>query len=105
MEDELIEDLTVELEIPDENFNVTLLTSKVKAAVRDVKRARHYPTYYTDEQIESDLYNYYSNCRAIALNDYNKVGVDFEDSHSENSVSASYTDRAKLFAGIIPLAR
>ncbi|MCD7724295.1 MAG: hypothetical protein LUI12_01860 [Clostridiales bacterium] len=105
MQEELIEDLTAELELSDKNFSATLLTTKVKAAIRDVQRVRNYPSYYTDEQIEEDLYNYYSNCRAIALYDYNKIGIDGADSHNENSVSTSFTDRDKLFAGVIPLSR
>lgn len=105
MQDELIEDLTVELEISDVNFSASLLEVKVKGAIRDVKRARAYPSYYTDDQIETDMEQFYMNCRNIALYDYNKVGVDFQSSHNENSVTSSYTEREKLFAGIIPLSR
>lgn len=105
MEEELLDDLTAELEITDENFNAALLASKIKTAIRDVKRARRYPSYYTSEQIESDCYNFYTNVRMIALNDYNKAGIESETSHNENSVSAGFVDRDKLFAGIIPLAK
>lgn len=105
MEEELASDLTTELEISDKNFNAILLTSKIKNALRDVIKARRYPTNYTKEQIEKDLQNYYSNCREIALYDYNKVGIDFENSHSENSVSANFSDRNNLFAGIIPFSK
>lgn len=105
MQNELIEDLTIELTISDTDFNSTLLTQKVKNALRDVKTARNYPTTYTDDMIETDMKKYYSQARAIALYDYNKIGTEFEDSHSENGISYSYSERNKLFAGIIPLAR
>lgn len=105
MEQELIEDLTIELSISDEQFNSDLLTQKVRNALREVKSARNYPDTYTDEKIASDMEKYYSQARAIALYDYNKTGYDFEDSHSENGISNSFSDRDKLFAGIIPLAR
>ncbi len=105
LEDELVGDLTVELELADENFDATLLTQKISAAIRDVKRARHYPSYYTDTQIGNDLYEYYPNIRSIALYDYNKISMEHEDTHNENSVNVSFTDRNKLFTGIIPLAR
>ena len=105
MEEELIEDLTIELSISDADFNTDLLTQKVKNALREVKTARNYPASYTDDMIDADLKRYYSQTRSIALYDYNKVGADFEDSHSENGISYSFSERDKLFAGIIPLAR
>lgn len=105
MEEELIEDLKTELEITDENFNLALLTSKVKTAVRDVMTARNYPTSYSEEKIAKDMRNFYSQCRAIALNDYSKVGAEFEETHNENGTNRHYISRDKLFAGIIPLGR
>lgn len=104
LEDEIMEELKVELST-DPTFNETLLLSKVRNALREVKRARKYPTYYTEEQIEQDMYDYFSNIRDIALYDYNKIGGEYEDSHSENSVSRSFVDRNSLFGGIIPLSR
>ena len=98
-------DLSAELSISDENFNETLLLSKVRNAMREVKRARNYPKSYTDSQIEADMYDYFSNIRNIALYDYNQIGADFEESHSENSVSRSWKDRDKLFCGICPFVR
>lgn len=105
MEDELIVDLTTELEISDKKFNPILLASKVKNAIRDVKKARRYPKTYSEKQIEDDIRDYYSNCRAIALNDYNKIGMDFETQRSENGTSIHFDERNKLFAGIIPISR
>lgn len=105
MQAELIEDLTVELTISDTKFNSTLLTQKIKQALREVKAARSYPKSYTDEMIDKDIQKYYSQARDIALYDYNKVGMDFESNHSENSINYSFDDRDKLFAGIIPLAK
>lgn len=104
LEDEIVEDLKTELSL-DPTFNETLLLSKVKNALREVKRARKYPQYYTEEQIQSDMYDYFSNIRNIALYDYNQIGAEYEENHSENSVSRSFVDRDKLFSGIIPLSR
>ena len=103
LEEEILADLTAELSI-DKTFNATLLLSKVKNALREVKRARHYPSYYTEDQIKSDMYNFFSNIRNIALYDYNQIGAEFQQTSSENSTSRSWTDRDKLFAGIIPLS-
>lgn len=104
LQDELIADLTVELsEWP--TFNEAALKQKVIGAIREVKTARKYPLYYTEEQVSADLYNFYSNIRNIALYDYNKIGGEFEESHNESSVSRSFVDRNSLFSGVIPLCR
>ena len=103
LQDELIADLTIELS-SEPTFNVDILKQKVIGAIREVKRARKYPSYYTNEQIQTDLYEYYSNIRNIALYDYNQIGIEFQISSSENGISRTYTDRNKLFSGIIPLS-
>lgn len=103
LQEELISDISAELE-SEPTFNESILRSKVINAIRDVKRARRYPSSYTDEKIQSDLYNYYSNIRSIAVYDYNMIGAEGEQSHSENSISRSYIDRNKLFSGIVSIA-
>lgn len=105
LEQEIFTDLSAELSISDENFNETLLLSKIRNAMREVKRARNYPKSYTESQIKEDMYDYFSNIRNISLYDYNQIGADFEESHSENSVSRSWKDRDKLFCGICPFVR
>lgn len=103
--DEIISDLTAELSITDNMFNATLLKSKVNTAIREVKRARCYPIYYTDEQIDTDLYEYYSNIRSLALYDYNTVGMEFQSASSESNTSRTMVDRSKCFNGVIPLSK
>ncbi len=105
LEQEIIADLTEELSISDENFNADLLLSKVRNALREVKKARKYPEYYTKSQIDRDMYDYYSNVRNIALYDYNLIGAEGQASSSENGTSRSYVDRNELFSGIIPLSK
>ena len=104
LQEELLADLTLELEDYD-SFNPKSLLQKVIGAIREVRTARNYPTTYSDERIQKDLYRYYSNIRNIALYDYNKVGAEGESSHSENSINRSYEDRKTLFNGILPLSR
>lgn len=100
LEEEIMADLTAELSLTDPNFSAALLLPKVRNAMREVKRARNYPASYTSEQIEADMYNYFSNIRNIALYDYNQIGGEFSTSSSENSVGIHWVDRNKLFAGI-----
>lgn len=103
LQEEIIADLTQELQ-GEPTFDSSKLTQKIVNAIREVKRARKYPSYYTQEQIDQDLYEYYSNIRNISLYDYNQIGAEFEGSHSENSVSRTWVDRNKLFGGILPLS-
>lgn len=105
LEQEIFVELSAELSVSDKNFNETLLLSKVRNAMREVKRARNYPKSYTDSQIETDMYDYFSNIRNIALYDYNQIGAEGQTSSSENGTSRSYVDRDKLFCGICPFVR
>lgn len=104
LQEELLADLTLELEDSD-NFEPKALLQKVINAIREVKAARNYPVQYTALQIERDLYRYYSQIRNLALYDYNQVGAEFETSHGENSTSRSWTERKNMFNGILPLSR
>lgn len=104
LQDELIADLTLELK-DEPTFSSDKLKQKVINAIREVKSARKYPTNYTTEMIDKDLYEYYSNIRNISLYDYNQIGIEFQTTSSENGVSRAYMDREKLFSGIIPLAK
>ena len=103
LEAEVISELTVELR-EDDNFSDTILAGKVRQAIREVKRARRYPSYYTDDMISADMEAFESNVYNIALYEYNQVGMDSQKSHSENGVSRTFVDKPELFAGIIPLA-
>lgn len=105
METQLVEDLTEELQVTDVNFNPAALRPKVRNAIREVKQARKYPDYYTDEQIKDDMYEYYGNIRSLSLYDYNTIGMEFQSASTENSVGRTMVDRNKCFAGIIPLSR
>lgn len=105
LEQEIFADLSAELSVSDENFNETLLLSKVRNAMREVKRARNYPKTYSDNQIEQDMYDYFSNIRNIALYDYNQIGAEGQSSSGENGTSRSYVDRDKYFSGICPFVR
>lgn len=100
LEQEIIAELTIELQ-GEPTFNAEILAVKVRNAIREVKMKRNYAaTSYTDSQIEKDLYNYFSTIKSVALYDYNQIGADFEQSHSENSVSRTWVSRDDLFKGV-----
>lgn len=97
---EIVEELTIELK-NDATFDADILMIKVKNAIKEVKMKRNYvATSYTENQIADDLNNYYSVIKNVALYDYNQIGAEGEQSHSENSVSRSWVSRDDLFKGV-----
>ena len=52
--DEIFQDLKIQLDISSDD-EVALLSSTIKNAIREVKRARNYPKYYTDAQVAEDM--------------------------------------------------
>lgn len=104
MRNAIIAELIIELK--DESvFSQGKLEIKVDNAIREVKRARKYPSSYSDEMIDADMEQFYSNIKNIALYDYNMIGVEGQSASTENGESRTYIDRNKLFYGIIPFAR
>lgn len=100
LQNSIVAELTTELK-DDPDFSSEILTSKVISAIREVKMRRNYSaTSYTDKQIESDLDNYYSVIKRVALYDYNQRGVEGQVSHGENGTSRTWENREKLFYGV-----
>ena len=96
LEKEVIESLTIELR-KESTFDASVLKNKVRDAIKEVKFLRRYEnSSYSKEQIERDLYNYYSVIRKLALYDYNQIGAEFQKSHSENSINRTWEDREKI---------
>ena len=100
----IVDELTVELK-DEPTFSAEILEIKVDGAIREVIRARRYPPLYTEAMIDSDLTGFYQNIKNIAMYDFNQIGAEFQSSSSENGENRQYTDRNKLFYGIIPFAR
>ena len=96
---EILEDLKTELDLKKDS-DIAVLTSKVKNAYREVKRTRNYQPCHTQEFIDKDMNNFYSNIRELALYDFNQVGGEGQVSHSENGTSRAWKDRKECFNGI-----
>ena len=108
MLDEIFENLKVEINADDsqsDKVNEPLLRRKVDGAFRDVQRARNYPGYYTQAQIDADMLKYYSNIEAVARYDYNKVGAEGQSSYSADGTKIDYLNRDTLFYGVYPISR
>lgn len=102
---EILSDLSAELNMSDDNFNETLLKSKIDNVTREVARLRRYPRTYTDEMKETDMESYYSVIRDVALYDYNMIGVEGQSSSSENGISRVFVKRESLLREVYPIAR
>lgn len=105
LQDEIVADLTIELQ-EDDDFSEAILAIKVKNAIREIKSARMYPKSYTEEMMISDLEtNYYSTIVNLARYDYNQIGAEGESSHSEGDVDRTWVDRNSYFNGVIPFVK
>ena len=108
MLDEIFDNLKNEIWADEAQANLlseNLLRTKINSAYREVVKARHYPSSYTETQIESDIVGFYSNIEAIARYDYNTVGSEGMSSYSSDGTAIHYKDRDKLFYGVYPIAR
>ncbi len=97
---EILEDLTTELGLT-EKSDLAVLTSKIRNAYREVKRARNYQSSHTQEFIDRDMENFYSNIRELALYDFNQAGAEGQTSHSENGTNRVWKDRKECLNGVV----
>lgn len=105
-ETELNTDLTAEITGSGLEVLTDVLAVKVKAVVRELLSIRNYElSGMTDEEVEADIERYYTQCMNVSRYDYNQLGAEGEDSHSENGISRKYVERGRLWAGVVPFAR
>ena len=105
-ETELNTDLAAELTGSGADVLTGVLAVKVKAVVRELLNVRNYENSgMTDAEIEQDINRYYTQCMNVARYDYNQLGAEGEESHSENGISRKYVDRNKLWSGAVPFAK
>ena len=103
---ELYTDLAAELTGSGVEILPEVLAVKIKAVVRELMQIRNYGhSGMTDDEIETDIDRYYTQCMNVARYDYNQLGAEGEESHSENGISRKYIDREKLWSGVVPFAK
>lgn len=105
-ETELNTDLAAEITGSGLEVLTDVLAVKVRAVVRELLNIRNYENSgMTDEEIEADIERYYTQCMNVARYDYNQLGAEGEDSHSENGISRKFVERGRLWAGVVPYAK
>ena len=97
---EILTELAVEFgDEPD--YNERVLQVKVNQAIRKVKTYRNYSaTSMSEEDIQNDLYNYYSVIFALAEYYYNQRGGEYETQHSEDGVNRTWIKEEELLKGV-----
>lgn len=100
---ELQEDLEAELiaELHTDT-DKALLSSKLKGAYRAVKRKRNYQEHHTQEFINKDMKSMCDIIKELAIYDWNHIGAEGENSHSENGTSRSWGPRNEILLDVIP---
>ena len=71
-------------------------------AKESVIKCRNYPSSWTKERIDEDLENYKNVLINLVIYDYNKEGMEYENSHSESGVSRQFSSRARVMADVVP---
>ena len=90
----------------DPTYNADVVASKVSAVVKELIQKRRYKKAgMADYAIEEDLEDYYTQALNVARYDFNTIGAEGEERHTENGVDRTFTERGKLWAGVVPISR
>lgn len=87
-------------------YNADVVASKVSAVVKElIQRRRYKKAGLPDYVVEEDLEDYFTQALNVARYDFNTIGAEGEDRHTENGVDRTFTERGKLWAGVVPIGR
>ena len=104
-EQNIVDALTLEMST-EPTFNANVVASKVSAVVRElIQRRRYISLGMSDEYILKDIENYYPQVLNVARFDFNTIGAEGEERHTENGIDRTFTERGKLWSGVVPLSR
>ena len=102
LETTVYNNLITDIGVPSADQPVLLI--KVQNAIREVTRARQYPSDWESTDIESDLWRFYTNIYDLAMYDYNIRGAEGQSTINENGEYRTFVDRRKLLNGVTPFA-
>ena len=104
-EQNIVDALTLEMS-NDPTFNANIVASKVSAVVRELLQRRRYSsTNWSDEAIQRDIENYYPQVLNVARYDFNTIGAEGEERHTENGIDRTFAERGKMWSGVVPISR
>lgn len=89
-----------------ETVDDELLLLFVESLVDEYKEKRNYPDYFTEEQIETDVIQYFSRKQTyfsvkVIPAVVGKIGAEWQASHSENGISRTW-EAEGWFVDVIP---
>lgn len=103
LKEEIVQSLSDRLS-KEPSFDISVIYDMVEDAIVEVKKARHYPSTYSEEKIILDLYDYKAQIKKLCLYDFNRDGADGQNIHSENNTYRGFEDRKKCFLGVLPIS-
>ena len=90
----------------DPTYDASVVASKVSAVVKElIQRRRYNVTRMSDTAIQADLENYFAQALNVSRYDYNTIGAEGEDRHTENGIDRTFTERNKMWSGVVPIGR
>ena len=90
----------------DPSYDADIVASKVSAVVRELIQKRRYKkSGMSDAAILEDLEDFYPQVLNVARYDFNTIGAEGEDRHTENGVDRTFTERNRLWAGVVPISK
>jgi len=90
----------------DPTYNADVVESKVKSVVRElIQRRRYVRSGMSDWEVEKDIDYYYPQVLNVSRYDFNTIGAEGEDRHTENGIDRTFSERSKLWAGVVPISR
>lgn len=104
-ENSIVASLALEMS-SDPTYNAEVVENKVSAVVKElIQRRRYNKSGMTDDAIAEDIENYFPQALNVARYDYNTIGAEGQDRHTENGVDRTFTERGKMWAGVVPISR
>ena len=90
----------------DPAYKEDVVASKVSAVVKELMQRRRYrKSGMPDYAVEVDINDYFAQALNVSRYDYNTIGAEGEDRHTENGIDRTFTERGKLWAGVVPISR
>ena len=87
-------------------YNADVVASKVSAVVRElIQRRRYRRAGMSDDAILEDLEDYYTQALNVARFDFNTIGAEGEERHTENGIDRTFSERGKLWSGVVPIGK
>lgn len=100
MESELLDDLLAELKHDstfDKKRGMSLAESCVDRAIKKFRTYRCYPSTFTEADVENDMRQFYACILDLAFYCWDKQGIQFETTHTENTTQRTFISETTVF--------